>query len=676
MSPQSADTEFSPELKKEILSISTPPEQEKEFSVKRTELLNRLAPFLEINASLTGFCNLPEAEVRLELEPSKEHTLYRKQYKVPQALMGDVDEIVDRWYAEGKTTDAPPGCRYNNALTPAPKYNEQGEVTGTRVCLDVRPINNALIISDKFSLPHVKSALEPLYNNSILSEFDLAEAFLQLPLHPDSRPLTAFTWRGRQYMFVGCPFGLSFITAHFQRLMSRVFADFPFCSTYVDNILFGSKDWETHLEYATLIVNRLNQVNLRLKPNWDKVGHAQLKVLGYVINGNGVSIDPKKMQTIRDWPLPTTGSEMASFLGLCGFLRQHIRHYAELTAPLEEVKQQKDIQPTRVIMESFETLKQAVLSAPILVFPSFERPFHIATDASQTGVGGVLFQPADENENVTPTNIVDICSKKLQPHQQRWSAYKKELFAVVYSLRKFHTYVWGRNDLVVHTDHKPLTYIFSSTQLSPPLQQWLDVLLDYVFVIKHRDGILNVLPDHLSRMFGSAYVQSPVWGVDGHLQTGPIPDSSQMGEGSALAATTNARSTSIPSGNHHAAAVGVTSNEINLQVELEKRGKKCPSDPGQRKKLIEDAHLFGHFGREAVFKRLWHQGYWWPNMRTEIESLLKECDPCTRYTVVKCGYHPAGSITANGPGDHFQVDTSVHLPLSPDGYKALLVCID
>src|SRR6202789_2043471 len=183
-------------------------------------------------------------------------------------------------------------------------------------------------------------------------------------------------------------------------------------------------------------------------------------------------------------------------------------------------------------MDCFNAIKQAIFTAPVLTTPDYDRPFHIATDASQTGIGGVLFQPRTDTEFITPTNIVAICSKKLNPSQHRWSAYKKELYGVVYSLRKFHTYVWGRHDLVVHTDHKPLIHIFSSSQLSPALQQWLDVILDYYFDIVHRDGILNIVPDQLSRMFGAAYSQSPAWGVDGSFPSSTSV--SQTGSGNVL----------------------------------------------------------------------------------------------------------------------------------------------
>ena len=125
-------------------------------------------------------------------------------------------------------------------------------------------------------------------------------------------------------------------------------------------------------------------------------------------------------------------------------------------------------------------------------------------------------------------------SKKLQPSQRLWPTYRKELYGIVFSLRRFHAYVWGRDDLVLHTDHKPLTHMFSSAELSTPLQQWLDHILDYQFNIVHRDGILNVIPDAISRMFHTAYSTAPTWGVAGLLPAAPLQlNASQLvgGEG-------------------------------------------------------------------------------------------------------------------------------------------------
>ena len=116
-------------------------------------------------------------------------------------------------------------------------------------------------------------------------------------------------------------------------------------------------------------------------------------------------------------------------------------------------------------------------------------------------------------------------------------------------------------------------------------------------------------------------------------------------------------------------------DKINLAIELEKRGKKIITDIELRKKLIRDLHLQGHFGRNAIFNKLWNQDYWWPQIRNDIMEELINCDACARYTVTKSGFHPFTPIIASGPGDHMQVDLSTHLPPSSDGYDTLLVLI-
>jgi RNase H-like domain found in reverse transcriptase/Integrase core domain/Integrase zinc binding domain/Chromo (CHRromatin Organisation MOdifier) domain/Reverse transcriptase (RNA-dependent DNA polymerase) len=655
------------------IQLFTPAEMETQYTAPRQQLLQELSPLLAVNAEITGFCTVPEAVVRLEIDPADAPHLWRRQYPIAQTLRDAASLIIERWFQEGKIVLAPPGCPYNNPITVAPKKDEHGKLTGARPCLDTRALNRVLKSSDRFLIPHIRTLLDSFAGNSIFSEFDLQEAYLQFPLDPESQPLTAFTWDRQQYMFAGCPYGISLLTSFFQRIMTRIFSDLVFCSPYVDNLPFAACDWDTHLQQAILIVERCNQVNLKIKPRFN-LGHAQLKCLGHVLSSQGIAADPDKLAVVRDWPLPVTGKQLQSFLGLCSFLRQHVRHYAELTAPLEDVKLEPTVPWTDVLRASFEVLKEALLRAPVLSFPDFTRPFHIATDASQTGVGGVLFQPRSADEHITPTNIVAFVSKKLQPTQQRWPAYRKELYGIVYSLRRFHAYIWGRDDLVLHTDHKPLTHIFSSVELSHPLQQWLDTVLDYHFTIVHRDGILNVIPDAISRMFHAAYSASPVWGVAGSLPATPLQFNAAsllVGERDADHSAPQPASTSLSSSDPLP-----ESAESDLVVELERRGKRCPPSEVERSELIKKAHSFGHFGREAVFRRLFNDGLWWPNMRNEIQEEVNSCDVCTRFVVVKQGFHPAQFITASGPLHHVQVDTSVHLPESPEGHTALLVCID
>jgi hypothetical protein len=512
-------------------------------------------------------------------------------------------------------------------------------------------------------------------------------------------------------------------------------------------------------------------------------------------------MDPKKLEDLKEWPLPSTGAQLQTFLGFVTFLRQHVRHFADLTSPLEEIKLSKELVWTDSLRTAFHATKQALLHAPFLQYPNYSKAFHIATDASNSGVGGVLYQPSSPDEHITPTNIVNTCSKKLSKSQRNYSAYKKELWAIVYCLRQFRPYVWGRDDLVIVTDHKPLTYILSSSELSNALQLWLDDILDFKFTIVHRPGILNIVPDALSRMYASLYPS--VWGVSNFASPSPGSDR-QLSSDNSDSTTTIALVTSFSRGEesahmhtadftqepqstshevsddtlsvnpmpavhgydydtpHHSSIsmndvchintmklrsstkaltppssstpfVSTSSsslthlpqdsslvvNEIDhnnaidnncinnydsnneerkeivpeekvednsisenklvgtdLLIEMEKRGMMIPVDEKEKLDIINTEHALGHFGREAIYQAIHNKQIWWPNIRKDIQNVISNCDACNRFVVVKAGYHPAQYIHATGPWNHIQVDSSVHLPVSPDGYTVLLVVID
>ena len=161
--------------------METEPQLEQEYKRKRLLVEKSLNELLTINAAITGFCSLPEAEVVLIVDPTKK--LYRKQYKLPNAAEPTVTEIVNRWLSEGKIEIAPNNCEYNNPLLVVPKKNSEGEIIGGRVCLDTRILNDALLIDDKFPLPYVNDILETFGGKCIYGELDLSEAYLQFPVH-------------------------------------------------------------------------------------------------------------------------------------------------------------------------------------------------------------------------------------------------------------------------------------------------------------------------------------------------------------------------------------------------------------------------------------------------------------------------------------------------------------
>lgn len=715
---------------------------EDEYAVHRDKLMKdpEVMAALEENAKITGFCTHPDSVLKLPMKsftngviPKK---LCRPQYRIPEKVRPKVREGLQRWCDEGKIMEAPPGTPYNNPIVVVPKRDSAGNVSYEEVrnCLDFRGTNEEMLADqmDQFQLPFIRDTMDKFVGCKIFGEFDLQEAFFQFKLHEDSRPFTAFTFEGKQYMCVGVPFGLSIVPSHFQRVISKILHGLDFTQPYMDNIPFGSKDWDTHKQQALAIIKRLTKYNLKIKPSSVKFGHSHMRCLGHLVSSRGIGIDPKKLSMIPDWPRPTTGKDLMSFLGFVTFIRDHIRHVADLTGPLEAVKNNKTLEWNDTLEQAFVLTKKAVMSAPFLQYPDYSRAFHVATDASNTGVGGVLFQPRDDEEYITPCNIVAICSKKLQSSQTRWSAYKKEYFGIVYCLRQFRPYIWGRNDLVVYTDHKPLTYVLSSPALSTTVHGWFDEISDYNFKIIHRPGILNVLPDSLSRMYSDTYKDADYWGITKSFNfsnitlvdtvgntipkdvTGPlqasIPTVSRcsaqdehldyMGFPWISCFPTNAR---CSTGVEYLSSVenetpllsslmgegsDDTSDEKKLPTpisnaknadllhELEKKGMTIPLNEDEQRDLVIKEHAMGHFGITAIYRSLLSKNIWWPKMKDTITSIVQNCHDCLSFTVTKTGYNPSSFIHASGPWEHVQVDTSVHLPTSADGHTTLLVIID
>jgi hypothetical protein len=509
-------TDRGPDIDGPRLIASTPIELEAEYASHRELVYAHCRQELEENYSRTGFCTGTGSTVKLSINPEDAKQLYTRQYKIAEKYIKDADEIVTKWITDGRVKIAPDGCRYNSPLLAVPKKDDKtGLWTKTRVCLDVRKLNSYLLEDDKFEIPRIPDMLATLAGGIMFGEIDLSDAYGQFRIDEESQAYTAFSWNKQQYVFIGAPFGIKHLPSLFQRFISNLFKDMPYVFAYIDNICFSSSSREEHARHAKAILARLNSVNLRVKPTSVNFGQYQIKLLGHMITPDGVSMDPMKQKEILEWPPPTIGTGVASFLGLGTFLRDHIRYYADLTAPFEKIK--KSVTPiewTPLLTQQFQALKRAFSTAPFLKFPDFNKRFAVACDASHTGVGGVIYQPDDEDDTITPTNIVGIVSKQLTPSQQRYPVYKKELWALVYCLRKFHTFIHGRQAVHVHTDHKPLIHIFKQTNLATALQQWLDVILDYDLIIKYRPGVLNVVPDALSRMYMTAYQDSKqVWGT-------------------------------------------------------------------------------------------------------------------------------------------------------------------
>ena len=142
------------------VATSTPMELEQEYRRQRDRIMNlpSIIAVCKHNESITGFCNIPEAVLKLKLDPERGSptALYARQYPLSQRCIEAATPVIERWLSTGRIAPAPAGCPYNNPLTVAPKKDDQGQLTGFRVCLDVRRLNLAIIEPDQFQIPIIR----------------------------------------------------------------------------------------------------------------------------------------------------------------------------------------------------------------------------------------------------------------------------------------------------------------------------------------------------------------------------------------------------------------------------------------------------------------------------------------------------------------------------------------
>ncbi|XP_026451508.1 uncharacterized protein LOC113351792 [Papaver somniferum] len=218
-----------------------------------------------------------------------------------------------------------------------------------------RKLNEATV-KDKYPIPIMEELLDELFGSQIFTKIDLRAGYHQIRVFPPDTYKTAFKTHKGHYEFMVMPFGLTNAPASFQDLMNDVFHPHlrKFILVFFDDIL------------------------------------KKVEYLGHIINGEGLSADPAKVDCMIKWPVPSTLKELRGFLGLTWYYRKFVRNYGIICRPLTELLKKDNFHWKADVQSAFETLKQAVTTTPVLVLPDFTLPFEVETDVCDTGVGAVL----------------------------------------------------------------------------------------------------------------------------------------------------------------------------------------------------------------------------------------------------------------------------------------------
>lgn len=393
-----------------------------------------------------------------------------------------------------------------------------------RICTDFRWLNKRTL-KDAHPLPHQADCLAALGGNCLFSTMDLTSGFYNMPLHEDDRKYSAFTTPMGLYEYNRLPMGLCNSPGSFMRMMISIFGDQNYLSLlcYLDDLLVFAPDEETALLRLEMVFNRLRSHNLKLAPKKCFFLRRSVRFLGHIVDENGVSTDPSKVENITKMtstdlmePDGVTPSQkrIRSFLGMINYYQHFVPRYSAIAKPLYNLlKGEKrkgklhgnklsnrrlcvsDWMPEQE--QAFDDLKASLVHSVVLAHPDFTRPFMLSTDASLDGIGAVLSQVQEGEARARP---IAFASKSLSRSQKNYPAHRLEFLALKWSVcDKFSHWLKGHK-FTVWTDNNPLTHILTKPKLDCCEQRWVAKLAGYDFDIKYVPGRQNVVADALSRV--------------------------------------------------------------------------------------------------------------------------------------------------------------------------------
>ena len=281
-------------------------------------------------------------------------------------------------------------------------------------------------------MPRIEGSLDCLDGATIFTSLDLQSGYWQVEMTEASKPLTAFTVGPLGfYECVQMPFGLTNAPATFQHLMETCLGEIHLkgCIFYLDDIIVFSKTPEEHTERLRGVFEKLSAAGLRLKPSKCKFFKSQVTYLGHIVSKHGIETDPKKIEAIKKWPVPKTVTKVQSFLGFTNYYCKFIPKYAQIVRSINQLvfgenasKKKALVEWTEECQVAFEHLKHLCSQTPILAYANYQKPFKLHTDASEHGLGAVLYQKQDDNTEHVIAYVSMTLSKSKIMTLTNWSS--------------------------------------------------------------------------------------------------------------------------------------------------------------------------------------------------------------------------------------------------------------
>ncbi|XP_049271184.1 uncharacterized protein K02A2.6-like [Rhipicephalus sanguineus] len=498
-----------------------------------------------------------------------------------------------------------------------------------RLCVDLREPNKAIVV-DSFPLPYTEELLHSLNGARYFSKLDLASAYYQVTLHPDSRDLTAFITHDGLFRFKRVCFGLASAPAAFQQLMTAILHGCKGVLCYIDDIIIFGRTESEHVRNLEQVLLRISEAGLKLN---DKCifNASELSFLGHLVSAEGIAPLQAKVDAIVHASTPTDVGMLRSFLGLVEYYAKFIPNLAEEVEPMRRLLR-KDVhfEWDLAAEQSFTKVKELLASRRVLRMFDPALPVIVATDASAYGLGAVLQQVDGPS-----IRTVAFASRTLTETERKYSTGEREALACLWACEKWHIYLWGRSFTLV-TDHQALVSLLSTQSTGQrPLRiaRWTARLLRYNFVVQFRRGEHNKVADALSRL--------PVPGTEdglkieeeivsivtssvhiNDLRIATAEDCKLQQVAQCVQATWPTKKTLSP----ELRPYYDVREELSVVDGLLMRSERVVVPAKLTATFVQLAHE-SHPGIVKTKQRL-REKYWWPGLDKQVESAIHSCATC------------------------------------------------
>ncbi|KAJ9509840.1 hypothetical protein QJQ45_011559 [Haematococcus lacustris] len=600
-----------------------------------------------------------------------------------------------------------------------------------RMCIDYRQLNK-ITLRDQYPLPRIDDLFDKLSGCKVFSSLDLQAGYHQIRITPEDVPKTAFRTPEGHFQFKVLCFGLTNAPATFQRVMNDAFATvLGKCAlVYLDDILVMSKSVQDHLLHLKQVFELLRKNKLYAKLSKCEFMRYTLKFLGHLVTAGGIAVDPDKVSTIANWPIPQSLQGLQSFLGAANYVRKFVCNFSNIAAPLTNLCG-KGGQSfpwhdwPEVPLTAFNALKAAIAAVPMLRLPDHTKPFQVYCDASLQGLGAVLMQDGYP---------LAYLSRKLSPAEINYTTGEQEFLSLVTACKEWRCYLEGV-PFTLFTDHQPLVALPTQKVLSRRQARWMEFMSRFSYSLVHIAGTVNPA-DPLSRIVHDSPESVSVCAVTTRRQAKLSLEGGgarEAGLRAAAPAAISAKSplalsqfekdttcveamldpigsetpvTQIETAQYPAAPAAPMglSDQLTLGYQQDPAftagadhsgmyqdtdslwrisGKDLvvvPNVPELREHILHEMHdaaYAGHVGMTKTLERV-TRVFWWNTVRADVRDYVGTCDACQRDK--SSNSKPGGLLRPlTIPGyrwEHVSMDLVTKLPTGTHGYDAICVIVD